>query len=395
MQSFSKIKEGTHFTQKSFPCTQCGANLVFCADDDALKCQYCGAITQVTPPPVPIEEYDFHEALGKIRTENWSLEKQDKDIKCPSCAASFSINFHTRSTTCPYCNSPIVTNMDIYMPLSPKSLLPFDINQKEARDILRQWVGSLWFAPSSLKQFTETDSKFLGIYLPYWTYDSNTESRYYGQRGVIYYDRVTRRVLIDGREQLVEDVVQRIEWTPVSGQVRNYFDDVLIGATLTIPRKLADSLEPWDLENLTPYDDRFLSGFESETYQVALDEGFDYAGKIMEYYIREDVRRQIGGDRQQIQDLKIYHDSTTFKYILLPIWTAHFTHNAKEYRFAINARTGVIKGERPYSKVKIILAILGAVAIAGTFFALAEFDNRYPDSLHKRFDNIQIEIRHF
>jgi DNA-directed RNA polymerase subunit RPC12/RpoP len=395
MQSFSKIKEGAHFTQKTFPCTQCGANLVFCADDDALKCKYCGVVTQVTPPPLPIDEYDFHDALGKIRSANWSLQDQDKEIKCPSCAANFSINFHTRSTTCPYCNSPIVTNMDIFMPLSPKSLLPFDVNQKEARKILQKWVGNLWFAPSSLKQFTETDSKFLGIYLPYWTYDSNTESRYYGQRGIIYHDRVTRRVYIDGREQLVEDVVERIEWTSVSGQVRNHFDDVLIGATHTIPRKLADSLEPWDLENLTPFDDRYLSGFESETYQVALDEGFNYAQEIMEYYIREDVRYQIGGDRQQITDLKIYHDNTTFKYILLPIWTAHFKHNNKEYRFAINARTGVIKGERPYSKLKIILAVLAVLAILGTFFAAAEFDNRYPDSLQHRFDNIHIEIRHF
>ncbi len=369
--------------------------MVFCADDDALKCKYCGAITQVTPPPLPIDEYDFHEALGKIRTSNWSLQDQDKTIKCPSCAASFQIDFHTRSTTCPYCASPIVTNMDIYMPLSPKSLLPFDINQKEAREILTKWIGSLWFAPSALKEFTQADSKFSGIYLPYWTYDSKTQSRYTGQRGRIYHDRVTRRVFINGREELIEDVVERIEWMPVSGQVQNYFDDVLIGATHTIPRKLADSLEPWDLENLTPFDDRFLSGFESETYQVALDEGFNYAQKIMEYYIREDVRYQIGGDRQQITDLKIYHDNTTFKYILLPIWTANFSYNNKEYRFAINARTGVIKGERPYSKMKIILLVMTLLLVLGSFFAFAEFDNAYPESMQDRLNHIQIHINHF
>ena len=392
MQSFSKIKEGTHFTQKSFPCLQCGANLIFCADDDTLKCKYCGVSNQIAPPALPIEEYNFHDALEDIRTSGWSLQNQDKEAKCPSCAASFSINFHTRSTSCPYCNSPIVTNMDIFMPLSPKSLLPFDINQKEAKAILKKWVGSLWFAPSSLKKFTEADSKFLGIYLPYWTYDSDTKSRYHGQRGTIYHDRVRRRVHINGREEIVEDVVQRIEWYPVSGQVENHFDDVLIGATYTIPRKLADSLEPWDLENLTPYDDRFLSGFESETYQVALDEGFNYAQQYMEYYIRESVRYQIGGDRQQITNLKIYHDNTTFKYILLPIWTAHFVHNKKEYRFAINARTGVIKGERPYSKTKIIFAVLTLVTILGTFFFVAELDQATPSTMQHRLENMQIRI---
>jgi len=395
MPEFSKIKRGALFTQKSFPCQQCGANLVFCADDDALKCQYCGAINQITPPPIPIQEYSFHTALKNIRHSGWSLQTQDKEVKCPSCAASFTINFHTRSTSCPYCHSPIVTNMDIFMPLSPKSLLPFDINQKEAKAIFTKWVGNLWFAPSSLKKFTEADSKLLGIYLPYWTYDSDTQSRYQGQRGIIYEDIVQRRVYINGREEIVDDVVQRIEWTPVSGQIEKFFDDVLIGATLTIPRKLADSLEPWDLENLTPYDDRYLSGFESETYQVALDDGFSYAQKHMEYVIREEVRRQIGGDRQQISNLKIYHDNTTFKYILLPIWTAHFKYNSKEYRFAINARTGVIKGERPYSKIKIFFAALAGLIILGTFFLVAQLDHQNGSHLLQKLDSIQIIIRNY
>ncbi len=391
MATLKKIKKGALFTQKSFPCKQCGASLVFCADDDALKCQYCGAVNQITPPPIPIQEYNFHQALSTIREEGVSLQQQDKEIKCPSCAASFSINFHTRSTSCPYCHSPIVTNMDIYMPLAPKSLLPFDINEKEAQEILKKWIGNLWFAPSSLKKFTQSEGKFLGIYLPYWTYDSDTQSRYHGQRGVVYHTRVTRRVFINGREELVEDVVERVEWTAVSGDVRRHFDDVLIGATRTIPRKLADSLEPWDLENLLSYDDRYLSGFESETYQIALDQGFEYAQNYMEYIIREDVRAAIGGDRQQITDLRIYHDNTTFKYILLPIWTAHFTHNNKEYRFAINARTGVIRGERPYSKTKIFFAILLVMSILGTLFFLSQGENA--STVEDPFKHIYINIR--
>ncbi len=395
MQDFSKIPKGAHFTQKTFPCTQCGANLVFCADVDALKCQYCGAINQITPPDIPIKEYNFHNAVEEIRHNGWSVTDKMREVKCPSCAATFEIDAHTRSTTCPYCQTPIVTNMDIYMPLSPESLLPFDINQKEAKSIFKKWVGNLWFAPNALKKFTDADSRFLGIYLPYWTYDSDTKSRYNGLRGILYHDRVTRRVYINGREELVEDVVERIEWSPVSGQVRKHFDDVLIGATLTIPRKLADSLQPWDLEALVPFDERFLSGFESETYQVALDKGFTYAQHYMEYIIREDVRAQIGGDRQQISNLKIYHDNTTFKYILLPIWTAHFSHNNKEYLFAINARSGKIVGERPYSKVKIFFLILFILFIAATFFFVAQQNPQAGSFIQDQLGTIQLQINHF
>ncbi|HIP60670.1 MAG TPA: hypothetical protein EYH01_09610 [Campylobacterales bacterium] len=187
-------------------------------------------------------------------------------------------------------------------------------------------------------------------------------------------------------------MVARVEWTPVRGVVERDFDDVLIGATRTIPRKLIDSLEPWDLHNLENFDDKYLSGFESEVYQVALDDGFEYAKDYMSYAIREAVRRKIGGDKQQITDLKIYHDKSSFKYILLPIWTAHFRHNKKDFRFAINARSGQIRGERPYSKTKIFLAIVLGIAVLGTFFLAAEMDN---GMISQQFDHIYIRLDRF
>ena len=387
-----KLKEGTHFTQKSFPCNKCGASLVFCADEGALKCEYCGVTNHINPPKLPIYENDLEDALYRLE----SIPKVDfeKDLKasCPSCGAGFEIDAHIRSTKCPFCATPIVTNLDMFMPLSPKSLLPFVINQKEAKEVFKKWVGNLWFAPNSLKKFTEADSKFNGIYLPYWTYDSQTHSNFRGLRGDTYYERVTRRVNVNGREELVDDMVARVEWTPVSGVVERDFDDVLIGATRTIPRKLIDSLEPWDLHNLENFDDKYLSGFESEVYQVALDDGFEYAKDYMYYAIREAVRRKIGGDKQQITDLKIYHDKSSFKYILLPIWTAHFRHNKKEFRFAINARSGQIKGERPYSKTKIFLAIALALAVLGSFFLAAEMNN---GMISQQFDHVYIRLDRF
>ncbi len=386
-----KLKEGTHFTQRSFPCDKCGASLVFCSDEGALRCQYCGETNRITPPKLPIYENDLDDALYRLeRTKKVNL-LDDMHAKCPSCGAGFDMDAHIRSTKCPFCATPVVTNLDIFMPLSPKSLLPFAINQKEAKVIFKKWVGNLWFAPNSLKKFTETDSRFNGIYLPYWTYDSQTHSDFRGQRGDTYYERVTRRVYVNGREEFVEDMEPRIEWTPVQGSVERHFDDVLIGATKTIPRKLVDALEPWDLENLENFDDQYLSGFESEVYQVALDDGFHYAKEYMSYEIREAVRHRIGGDRQKITDLKIYHDKSTFKYILLPIWTAHFKYNKKDFRFAINARSGQIKGERPYSKTKIFLAVALGLAILGTFFLAAEMENgmisQHFDQIHIRLDN--------
>ncbi len=374
MAGFTKVIKGATFTQKTFPCKSCGASLVFCADDTALRCEYCGTINYLYPPDLPIYEHDLDTALQKIADAPRFDLKAPKEIKCPVCAAQFTLKPNIRSTRCPYCNAPIVTNLDIFMPLAPESLLPFKINQKSAKEIFRKWVGSLWLAPSQLKKYTESDATFEGIYLPYWTYDSDTLTHFQGYRGDTYYERVHRRVFIDGREQIVEEMEPRIEWTPVRGEVERHFDDILIGATKTLPRKLADSLQPWDLENLIPYDEKYLSGFESETYSVTLDDGFDYAKSYMEFVIREAVRARIGGDHQKISYIQIYHKNKSFKYILLPVWTARFRYKNREYRFAINARTGVIKGERPYSRLKIFLLVLFILTLLGSLFFFSEHE---------------------
>ena len=135
-----------------------------------------------------------------------------------------------------------------------------------------------------------------------------------------------------------------------------------------MPRKITDRLAPWDLENLTGYDEKFLSGFRSEVYQVDLDEGFDLAVRVMDRVIRADVARDIGGDHQRITQLNTRHSATTFKHILLPIWVSSYRYNKKVYRFLINARTGETHGERPYDKWKIaitvLLSILAVIIIA-------------------------------
>ena len=50
----------------------------------------------------------------------------------------------------------------------------------------------------------------------------------------------------------------------------DFFDDVLIGASLSLPRQILDRLQPWDLHNLVPYDENYISGFQSELYQYIL-----------------------------------------------------------------------------------------------------------------------------
>jgi hypothetical protein len=144
-----------------------------------------------------------------------------------------------------------------------------------------KWLGSLWFAPNGLLDYARKGRKLEGVYLPYWTYDAQTESSYTGQRGTVYY--TTRPVTVrDQNGNMRTEMRQeaQIRWSPASGRVRRFFDDVLVLASRSLPRDHTEALMPWDLSHLEPYQPEFLAGFRSETYTVSLDDGMDRGPRL-------------------------------------------------------------------------------------------------------------------
>ncbi len=79
--------------------------------------------------------------------------------------------------------------------------------------------------------------------------------------------------------------------------------------------------------------------------------------------IESAIRSDIGGDTQRIFSVDTTYSNITFKHVLLPVWISSYLFNSKTYNFMINARTGEVQGERPYSWIKITLAVLAAIAI--------------------------------
>ena len=85
----------------------------------------------------------------------------------------------------------------------------------------------------------------------------------------------------------------------------------------------------------------------------------------MDRVIERDVRFDIGGDRQRIHGIETQLGNLTFKHILLPVWLAAYKYRGKTYRLVVNGRTGRVQGERPYSAIKITIAvIIGLIAAA-------------------------------
>ncbi len=352
-------------TESRFPCKHCGGKLAYAIGTDDLRCTYCGRHHEIDIPDVEIEEISLPKGLERLE-ETRKLGKTETVLKCPSCAAQFDLEDSVHSGDCPFCGTSVVTSTGEIHEFSPQALLPFAISRDEAFNAYTKWIRGRWFAPSKLKDHARESKSLKGVYIPYWTYDSDTTTSYVGQRGDVYYVRQNVTVMENGRYVRRSRMVPKVRWTNVQGRTQRHFDDLLIGATRTLPRKITDWLEPWDLENLVPYTEEYLSGFQSEVYQVALDEGFSHAERVMKQAVRRDVKNSIGGDQQRIHRLHTNHSKTTFKHLLLPLWTAAFTFKGKTYRFVVNGRNGKTRGERPYSVVKIAIAGVAAAVVMGT-----------------------------
>jgi hypothetical protein len=147
--------------------------------------------------------------------------------------------------------------------------------------------------------------------------------------------------------------------------VARFFDDVLVLASRSLPKRYTDALEPWDLSGLMPYQPEFLAGFRAEAYQVELEAGFTEARAKMDRQIERDVRFDIGGDRQRIHSIDTALSDVTFKHVLLPVWMAAYKYQGKSYRFVVNGQSGRVQGERPWSAWKIAVAVILGLLVAG------------------------------
>lgn len=352
-----------------FPCDQCGADFRFAPAEGKLICDFCGNEAEMLAPAPEggIRELDFKAALAEQLPE--AEIEETRVAACPNCGAQVEFDADTHATECPFCATPVVTDTGTHRHIKPKGVLPFAVEERQAHEEMEAWLGRLWFAPNGLQEYARKGRKMEGIYSPYWTYDADTKSSYRGERGTVYYE--TRTVTRDGKQ--VQERVQKVRWRSVSGRVARFFDDVLVLASRSLPKKYTDNLEPWDLAALEPYSPEFLAGFRAEAYTVELDEGFQEARAKMDQVIRRDIRFDIGGDRQRIHSVDTTMSDITFKHILLPVWLAAYKYRGKTYRFVVNGRTGKVQGERPWSAWKIALAVvLGLIVAAGVGYFVAQ-----------------------
>lgn len=349
------------------PCPSCGNQLAYSAEKQNINCTHCGFVKALDSANDMVREQCLKTATKAMQSYTpKSIAK--KVIDCKACGAQLMIQDDTIATSCNFCGSKKVNEKSLDKNLiKPQGIIPFQVDKKTAETKFRDWIKEGWFKPNKLKTLANL-GEIHGIYVPFWTYDTQTYTRWSGQAGFHYYVTETY-TNSDGETQSRQ--VQKTRWEYRNGDFDKFFDDILVVASKGLPHKVITPIYPYQLEKVINYTNDLMIGWESEIYSLEVTDGYRIADKKIDEKVRDIAQKSLGGDTQKNLSLNTEKWDQTFKHIILPVWLCSYVYNNKTYQFAINGQTGKINGTKPTSWFKIIGLVLFIIALiaAISFFA--------------------------
>lgn len=343
-------------------CPNCGATVVFDPKTGQMHCEYCGYSCELPKADAEHEicEMDFESTLQR---ESFNWGEQKKTVQCKQCGAVTIYDALETAAVCPFCGSANVMPAANENTIAPGAVCPFAVTKQQASEHFSNWLSKKRFAPSEAKKNALPEA-FQGVYLPYWTYDTQTTSNFTARAGF------DKKVVDDyGKTQTKTD------WRRVSGVYQKFFDDVTVIASKRQEDSGVKACEPFDFSKLVPYSPQLMAGFIAERYSIGLKDGWTLAQKKIQFRLRSDissyVRKHWGANRSDSVKFSTLYSNITYKYLLVPTWISSFKYKDKVYQFVVNGQTGKVGGEAPVSAGRVFLAILiGIGVIAGLYYLL-------------------------
>ena len=158
----------------TYKCPNCGGGLVFDPKSQQFKCEYClsgFSEEELKARTGAAEEEDKAAPSG---TDSARAEAAMMVYSCPSCGAEIVAEETTAATSCYYCHNPVVLSGKLDGAYEPDSVIPFEVDQKTARERFKEWIGKKRYVPGDFYS-PEQMKRLEGIYYPYWTFGCTVE----------------------------------------------------------------------------------------------------------------------------------------------------------------------------------------------------------------------------
>ena len=343
-------------------CPQCGGVMDFNPASGNLKCPYCDyeeAIKVQEETPKKAEELDFYSA-EHTASKNWGIET--KTVLCKACGAESIYDALQTSAVCPFCGSNQVMDANEQDTIAPGGVVPFSISDKEAAERFKKWIKRRWFCPKLAKESAKPKS-FNGVYLPYWTFDTDTFSSYQGEYGIDHTKRDRNG-----------NTHTETKWYRTNGTHREFINDELVLASKNHNSSILKAIEPFDTENNKSYKPEYIAGFVAERYSVGLKDAWNIAipsiKSKLQRHISDNIRHEHRADHVRNLRLGTDFSNITYKYLLLPVWVSNFKYNDQVYQFMVNGQTGKVYGKTPISVPKVIITVVAIIVIIAILYYL-------------------------
>jgi ribosomal protein S27E len=300
-------------TSPDVKCPGCGASsgLKFDPVSSKIICPFCG---QSSPLPRPgatpaVQELDFNSALQRANVD-WGRAK--KLIICTNCGGETIYDAEQITGACPFCGSTSVTpaaeNPQI---MAPNGIIPFSVSKDMTQQCFLNFLKRKHCLVKSV--LNSRLENVVGIYLPFWTFDTYTVSSFSGE-----YSSSER-------------------FTSVWNQ---YMDDVIIYASNKTIHPFISKVQNYDFTKIVPYSPEYLAGIPAERYTIGLNEGWERTKiqikKTLEYDIWKKNRSKFYFNKL----LGTNYYNVKFRCLLAPMYLATYRYGRKTFQVAINGQTG-------------------------------------------------------
>jgi hypothetical protein len=226
--------------------------------------------------------------------------------------------------------------------LAPRQVVPFRLDRNEAESAMREWLGRGFWRPGNLASQAAI-VEMTPVYVPYWVFRAKTHS---------YWTADTANTPSGARG----------DWCPLSGEHREEYSGLLIGASGVLTARETASVEPFDLGQGLPPEQVDLDNVTVERFSLQRKYARPIARQSIEARVQQDVdRRYVPGKARNIH-ANVRVESMSSEPVLLPVWIMAYRFRDKLYRFLVNGQTGKAAGQSPTSLGKVLL-VAGALCL--------------------------------
>ncbi|MCR5648853.1 MAG: hypothetical protein K6F67_04885 [Oscillospiraceae bacterium] len=340
-------------------CPSCGAAMRFEPASGLLICDYCGKTMQIEPEQrSEFNGFDF--ATLSIHAYDASAEALPI-YNCVSCGAEIIAASEQISLTCPYCRNNIVLTDKVSGSLRPDGVIPFRIAPDALPAALRSFYKGKVLMPKNF--FSESSvGKVTGVYVPFWVFSG----RLFG--------RLTFRGEKSGRSHRSGDyIITDTHLYDLERDVSVAFDGLPVDASGKIDDALMDSMEPFDLTDVKPFDPGYLAGFVADRFDVPKEDISARAEARMrntaDSFLNAHAAPGYASVKRSGGRLTAELNA---KYLLFPVYLFDIVFRGETYNFAVNGQSGKVVGSVPTDKgVARKRFLVRAAAVLGIVLVIA------------------------